>query len=172
MKGSITRPAHCVKERENAADVIQMKVRDKDFIQLGGMHTEGEEVADRTATYIEDKCITVAKLDQKAGCTLTNSHRSGAPGTTGGDSHLVLSKSLFSRNIVLWVGFYFHSGFCYYRSLRYWYSCERQRVTIIRGSRFSGEAVDLRITGVRDEGQYQTGCNDSRQYSFQWFTPK
>jgi hypothetical protein len=172
MEGGIARPAHCVKERENAADVIQMKVRDKDFIQLGGMHTEGEEVSDRTAAYIENKRITVTKLDQKARCALTDSHGSGPPGTTGGDSHFVLSKTLFSRNIVFWVGFYFHAGFRYYRSLRYWYSCERQWVAIFRSSRFSGEAVVLRITGVHDEGQYQTGCNDTQQYSFQWFTPK
>ena len=74
-----------------------MIMRDKDLIQLSGMHAQGEEVPDRTASYIEDKGITVPQLDQNAGCALTNSYRRGHPATTRGYSHLVISKSFFPR---------------------------------------------------------------------------
>ncbi len=101
MEGCIARPAHRIEEREDSADVIQMKMRDEDFIQLGGMHTQGEEIPDRTAPYIEDEGITVPQLDEKTGCPLANAHRSGSPGATRCDSHLILSKGLFAWNVVL-----------------------------------------------------------------------
>ncbi len=63
MEGCIARPAHCVEEGEDAADVIQMKVRDEDFIQPGWMHAQGEQVPNRSATHIEDKDVTVPQLD-------------------------------------------------------------------------------------------------------------
>jgi hypothetical protein len=110
-------------------------------------------------------------LDQNAGCALTNSYRRGNPGTTCCDSHLVISKSLFSGDIVLWEIFYIHAGFRYYRRLGDRFSSERQRVAIFRGSRFSGEAVILSISGVRHEGQDQAESKNSEQYFLQLFSP-
>ena len=101
MEGCIARPAHCVEEGEDAADVIQMKMRDEDFIQLSGMHAQGEEIPDRTASYIEDEGITVPQLDEKTGCPLANAHRSGSPRAARRDTHLVLSESLFAWDVVL-----------------------------------------------------------------------
>ena len=60
MEGCIARPAHRVEEGEDAADVIQMKMRDEDLIQPGGMHAQGEQVPNRSTANIEDKDVIIS----------------------------------------------------------------------------------------------------------------
>ena len=103
MEGCIARPTHRVEEGEDAADVIQMKVRDEDLIQPGGMHAQGKQVSDGSTAHVENEDVTIAQLDQKTRCTLANAKRSGTPGTAGRDSHLVLSQALLPRDVVLGV---------------------------------------------------------------------
>ena len=102
------------------------------------------------------KELTVPQLDEKTGCSLANAHRSGSPGAARRDSHLVLSKSFFPRNVMLRVLLHGNAG-CPsdYRSLRDRFSRERLRVAIFRSSRFSGEAVVVGASGAYREGQDQ-----------------
>jgi hypothetical protein len=56
---TIESPAHRIEEGQDAANVIQMQVRDKQLIQFGGMHSQAVEVPVGASAYVEDKGLTV-----------------------------------------------------------------------------------------------------------------
>ncbi len=78
--------------------VIGVQVADEDLVQLGIVRLKPRKPVRRSGPDIEEKRVTVSKLDQEA-CRDIARGLVRHPGPQGGDAHLVLAEFLGPREI-------------------------------------------------------------------------
>ncbi len=85
-------------ERLEVTRVVHVKMREEDLVEEVQRYPERVDPLQRAGPHVEDELVTVAQLDQEAGCRLLEPRHRHA-GATGDNAHLVGIQCLGAREV-------------------------------------------------------------------------